>query len=159
MGTRTAALADQFEQAFDDLAKAVKDCSEGRWQEIVGPEKWTVAATAHHVAAQLSLEKEYLDAAAEGRTSPAYTWDDINTLNEKRAAENSAVGKDTVLRMIADGKASMGAYVRGLDDAQLDRTMALPLADGAEVSLQQLLEGGVLIDHARGHLKSILAAV
>ena len=157
MGTRTAALADQFEQAFDDLAKAVKECPEGRWQEICGPERWTVAATAHHVGAQLTLEKEYLDAAAQGKPSPTYTWDDINALNEKRAAANSAIGKDAVLKLLADGKASMGAYVRGLDDAQLDKTMALPLADGAEVTLQQLLEGGVLIDHANSHLKSILA--
>ena len=31
-------------------------------------------------------------------------------------------------------------------------------AGGAEVSTQQLIEGGVLIDHVRGHLKSIKEA-
>ena len=159
MGTESAALAAQFAGAFDDLAKTVRDCPDTAWGNICGDEKWTVAATAHHVATQLSLEKEYLDAAAEGRTSPSYTWDDINGANEKRAAANSSVGKDEVLRLLAEGKAGIEPWVRSLDDAQLENKMALPLANGAEVTLRQLLEGGVLIDHARSHLKSIQAAI
>ena len=50
------------------------------------------------------------------------------------------------------------AYLRGLSDDQLDRTGELALADGASVSTQQLIEGGVLIDHVRGHLQSMRAA-
>lgn len=46
-----------------------------------------------------------------------------------------------------------------LSDEQLDRTAPLALADGAGVSAQQLIEGGVLIEHVRGHLNSIRAAV
>jgi hypothetical protein len=45
--------------------------------------------------------------------------------------------------------------VRGLSDEQLERTAALALAGGASVSAQQLIEGGVLIDHVLGHMKSL----
>lgn len=63
-----------------------------------------------------------------------------------------------MLKLLRDGGATMAAYVRNLTDQQLDRAAPLALADGAEVSAQQLIEGGVLIDHAEAHLKSIRAA-
>ncbi|MEO6197760.1 MAG: hypothetical protein ABIP58_06585 [Dehalococcoidia bacterium] len=40
----------------------------------------------------------------------------------------------------------MAAYIRGFSDEQLDATINLPLAGGAAVATQQLIEGGVLID-------------
>ena len=158
MGTRAQALAEQFEQAFADLANTVEGASEKQWAAICGDERWTVAATAQHVGAQLPLEREYISAAAEGREMPAYTWEDINGMNEKRAKDKAACSKADVLKLLRDGGASAAAYVRGLSDDQLDRRSRLPLAGGAEVTTQQLIEGGVLIDHAVGHLKSIRAA-
>jgi uncharacterized damage-inducible protein DinB len=158
MGTRAQALADQFDQAFADLAKTVEAASEKQWAATCGDEQWSVAATAQHVGAQLPLEREYLSAAAEGRDMPAYTWEDINGMNEKRAKEQSAASKADVLKLLRDGGASMAAYVRGLSDEQLDRTASLPLAGGAQVTTEQLLTGGVLIEHATAHLASIRAA-
>lgn len=63
MGARSDALATRFEQAFTDLAKTVESCSPAQWQAVCGDEGWTVAATAHHVASQLPLEREYISAA------------------------------------------------------------------------------------------------
>ncbi|MND06330.1 hypothetical protein D3C83_276380 [compost metagenome] len=63
-----------------------------------------------------------------------------------------------MLNTIRTGAKPIGAYIRGLSDEQLDRKSPLSLADGAEVTTQQLLEGGVLIDHVGGgHLASIRA--
>ena len=101
---------------------------------------------------------EYITAAAEGREMPAYTWDDINGMNGRRAEQNSAASKADVLKELRAGAASTASYIRGLSDEQLGRAASLPLAGGASVSAQQLIEGGVLIDHVRGHLQSILAA-
>jgi hypothetical protein len=100
---------------------------------------------------------QYITAAAEGKQMPAYSWGDINGMNESRAEKNSAASKAEVLRELRDGAASTAAYVRALSDEQLDRTGALALAGGASVSAQQLIEGGVLIDHVRGHMKSLQA--
>lgn len=155
MGTNGQALADQFERELGELVNVVESCPDAQWQATCGAEGWTVAATAHHVAAQWPLEKRYIAAAAEGAPMPAETWDDINGLNGRRAAEFSACNKADVLKALRQGGPEMAAYVRGLSDDQLARTVPLPLADGAEVTAQQLIEGGVLIGHVTEHIKSI----
>jgi hypothetical protein len=158
MSKRADELAARFERAVADLAATVERCSEAQWRALCGAEQWTVAATAHHVGAQWPLEREYIVAAAEGATPPTHTWDEINQRNARHAQEFSAAARADVLSLLREGSASMAAYVRGLSDEQLDRTAPLALADGAEVSTQQLIEGGVLIAHATEHLQSIRAA-
>ena len=157
MGTRSEALAEQFEQAVADFTKAIESCSDADWRATT-PEGWTVAALAQHVAGQFSLEKEFLDAAAGTGPLVTYTWADVNAKNDARAAANTNATKEDVLAELARNVPPMAAWVRGLSDEQLDRTAPLSLADGAPVSTEQLLLGGVLIDHVNGHLKSIEAA-
>ncbi len=157
MNERGGELARQFEAAIAELADEIERCAPARWQAVCGDEGWTVAATAQHVIAQFPLERRYMAAAAEGAEMPSLTWDDINATNEQRAREQSDCAKAEVLKMLGQDVPVIASYVRGLTDAQLDSTAPLPLANGADVSAQQLIEGGVLIDHVRGHLKSIRA--
>lgn len=158
MSTTAEALAGRFEQAVEDLARAIDEASDAQWQAICGAERWTVAATAHHVGAQWPLEMEYLSAAAEGRQLPQYTWDEINARNEKHAKEFSGCSKADALRTLRENAGGVAKFVRALTDEQLDRTSSLPLAGGASVTTQQLIEGGVLIEHATAHTASIRAA-
>jgi len=159
MGDRAEALASQFEQAVDEFANTIEQCSDEQWRATCGDEGWTVAQMAQHVAGQFyPLEHEYISAAAEGREMPSYSMDDINGMNDRRAAKFSAASKADVLDTLRGDGSKMAAYVRGLSDEQLDLARPLPLAGGAPVSTQQLIEGGVLIDHVKGHLKSIRAA-
>lgn len=158
MPTRAEELATQFEQAVADFRKTVEACSDAQWSAVCNAEGWTVAQTAQHVAGQFPLEMEFITAGAEGKPLPSYNWDDINGKNDTRAAKNASASKADVLKELADGAASTAAYVRALSDEQLDRAGALALANGAEVKTQQLIEGGVLIDHVKGHLASIQAA-
>jgi len=155
MGERSNKLAGQFEQAIAEFANVVKAIPEEKWGAMGGNEGYTVAATAQHVSGQFPLEMEYISAAAEGNPMPAYSWDDINGKNDGRAEKNSAASKDQVLGELREGGASVAAYIRGLSDEQLDSKGALALAGGAEVSAEQLIQGGVLIDHVRGHMKSL----
>jgi hypothetical protein len=159
MGQRAAGLADQFERAVGELAQFIEQCPEATWSAICNAEGWTVAQAAQHVSGQFPLEMEYITAAAEGRALPTYTWEDINGKNDGRAARNKGVSKADVAKELRDGAASTAAYLRGLSDEQLDRKSALALADGAMVTTQQLIEGGVLIDHVNGHLASMRSAV
>ena len=158
MGQRSEQLASQFEQAVAEFAETVQKYPDDKWGAAQGPEGWPVAAIAQHVSGQFPLEMEYITAGAEGRDLPSYSWDDINGKNDGRAAANMSASKEDVLRELREGAASAAAYIRGLSDEQLDRKKPLPLAGGAEVTTQQLIEGGVLIDHVRGHLKSIQSA-
>lgn len=158
MGKRSDALADQFDQAIADFAKKVESCSDTQWAAVCGAEGWTVAQTAQHVSGQFPLEMEFITAAAEGKPLPAYSWDDINGKNDGRAAKNKSVSKGDVVKELRAGAASTAAYIRGLSDEQLDRTGTLALAGGASVSAEQLITGGVLIEHVTGHLQSISSA-
>ncbi len=158
MGQRTSALADQFEQAIAEFAETIQKLPDDKWLAVSGAEGWTLAATAQHVSGQFPLEMEYITAIAEGRPLPSYSWDDINGKNDSRAAKNGAVSKADVLRELRESGSSTAAYLRSLSDEQLDRTGELALAGGATVNTQALIEGGVLIDHVRGHLASIRAA-
>jgi hypothetical protein len=157
MPSRAEALANQFEQAVNDFAKTIEQVPDDKWKSQGGPEGWTIAGVAQHVSGQFPLEMEYITAAAEGKQMPGYSWDDINGKNESRAQMNSAASKDDVLRELRDGASSTASYIRGLSDEQLDRKGALALAGGAEVTAEQLIQGGVLIDHVRGHMQSLQA--
>jgi uncharacterized damage-inducible protein DinB len=158
MGERAEALANDFEQAVAEFAAEIEKLQDDRWNGAKTEEGWNVAATAQHVSGQFPLEMEYITAFSEGRPAPGYSWDDVNGKNDGRAAQNTSVSKQAVLDELKTGAASVAAYLRGLSDEQLDAKTALPLANGAEVSTQQIIEGGVLIDHVRGHLQSIRAA-
>lgn len=158
MGARATALADQLEQAIAEFAKTVEGCSDATWGATCGAEGWTVAVTAQHVAGQFPLEREFIEAAAEGRDALAYTWDDINGKNDRRAAGATTCTKAEVLALLSDGGPAITAYVRGLSDAQLDSTAPLTLAGGAALSAEALITGGVLIEHITGHTASIREA-
>ncbi|MBF6599146.1 MAG: DinB family protein [Dehalococcoidia bacterium] len=158
MGTRSDELARRFEQAVDEFAKEVQSCGDAQWDARCGAEGWTVGVTAQHVAGQFPLEREFIDEAASGGKGLTYSWDDINGMNDGRAAAHAGCTKDAVLTLLRDGGGSMAAYIRGLSDEQLDRTAPLALAGGAELTAQQLIEGPVLIEHVSGHLASMRAA-
>jgi hypothetical protein len=158
MGSRAEQLAQQFDEAVSEFIEVVEGCPDERWGAAKGAEGWNVAATAQHVSGQFPLEMEFITAAAEGRDLPAYTWDDINEKNDSRAASNDGATKEQVLQELRDLGRQARDYVAGLSDEQLDRKYPFALAGGAEVSTQQLIEGGILIDHVRAHTKSIQAA-
>jgi hypothetical protein len=157
VGKRSDELATEFEAAVADLAKEIEGCPDEKW-EATTEEGWSVGTLAQHIAGQFPLEMEFIRAGAEGKPLPAYNWDDINGKNDTRAAAEANVTKDDVLQTLRDGAASTAAYLRSLDDSALDNKAPLALANNAEVTTEQLIRGGVLIDHVRGHLKSIQAA-
>ncbi len=158
MGNRSEDLASRLEQAVNEFAKEIESCSDAQWNAKGGPEGWSVAVTAQHVAGQFPLEREIIDEAVRGGTGVAYSWDDVNGKNDTRAAANENCSKSEVLALLRKDSAGMADYIRGLSDAQLDSTAPLALAGGATPSAQQLIEGGVLIEHVTGHLASIRAA-
>jgi hypothetical protein len=158
MGERAQQLAARFEQAVEDFAAAVEACPEDVWRSVRGPEGWTVAAAAQHVSGQFPLEMEYVTAWAEGKPAPAYTWADVNAKNDARAAKNTNATKADVLKELRASAPGIASYIRGLNDEQLDRKMGLPLADGAEVTTEQVLLSGILIDHLDAHRKATVEA-
>ncbi len=159
MGKRTEALATQLDEAIAEFAKTIEGCTDAQWGAVCDAEGWTVAQLAQHVAGQFPLEMTFITAAAEGKPLPAATWDEVNGANDTRAAANRSATKSAVLQELRTNGASTAAYLRGLADEQLDRKGKLSLADGAEVTTEQLILSGVLIEHVTGHLESIRDAL
>lgn len=159
MGKIGTSLADQFDTQVQELRQFIEQCPDDKWDAVCNAEGWTVGQLAEHVAGQFPLEMEFIRAAGEGAPFPGYSWDDVNGKNDSRAAKAKGVTKAAVLAQLAAGAASTSAYVRDMSDAALTRTQPLPLAGGAEVNAQALIEGGVLIDHVRGHLASMRSAM
>ena len=158
MGQRSNALTNEFEAATAEFGQTVQAVPDDKWgADCDGG--WTVGQVAEHVAGQFPLEMEFITAAAEGRPLPGYNWDDVNAKNDGRAAQNKGMTREQVLATLNQHAPSVAAYLRGIDDGKLDSKSALPLANGAEVTTQQLIESGVLIDHVRAHLKSIQAVL
>ncbi len=158
VGQRSTEVAQRFESAVAEFETAVQAVPDDKWNaECEAP--WTTAQVAAHIAGQFPLESEIFMPAADGdKALSAFTWAEVNGRNDARAAAEANATKDDVLKTIRDGARPIAAYIRGLTDEQLDRKSPLSLADGAEVTTQQLLEGGVLIDHVGGgHLASIKA--
>jgi hypothetical protein len=159
MGQRSQALAEAFEKEIGELEAAVERCSDAQWKANCPGEEWSVGVTAQHIVGQFPLEFEYLTPLSQGKALPGYSWDDINGKNDKRAAGDANVSRQDVLSLLRSERTRIAGWLRGLDDGQLDNQQPLALADGASVSTQNLIEGGVLIDHVRGHTNNIKAAL
>jgi hypothetical protein len=50
MGAKGEALARQFEAKTAEATAVLEKLSDADWKKTTAAEKWTVAATAHHIA-------------------------------------------------------------------------------------------------------------
>ena len=50
MGTRSEALAKQFEAKVQEAVAVIEQLSEADWKQVTAAERWTVRVTAHHRA-------------------------------------------------------------------------------------------------------------
>jgi hypothetical protein len=157
MGARADMLAKQFEEKAGELTDTIDKLSDSDWKKVTAAEKWSVGVTAHHVAGSHEPIAGMAKAVASGQTLPPFTMEMLHEGNAKHAKEFAGCTKAETLALQKKGVASAAATVRGLSDAELDRTGTL-LTDMPAMSVRQMIEA-VLIDHVREHLDSIRATV
>jgi hypothetical protein len=157
MGARADMLAKQFEEKAGELTDTIDELSDSDWKKVTAAEKWSVGVTAHHVAGSHEPIAGMVKAVASGQTLPPFTMEMLHEGNAKHAKEFAGCTKAETLALQKKGVASAAATVRGLADAELDRTGTL-LTDMPAMSVRQIIES-VLIDHVREHLDSIRATV
>jgi hypothetical protein len=157
MGARADMLAKQFEEKAGELTDTIDKLSDSDWKKVTAAEKWSVGVTAHHVAGSHEPIAGMAKAVASGQTLPPFTMEMLHEGNAKHAKEFAGCTKAETLALQKKGVASAAATVRGLADAELDRTGTL-LTDMPAMSVRQIIES-VLIDHVREHLDSIRATV
>jgi hypothetical protein len=155
---RSAALAASFEDAITGVAALVEGCSDAEWQQVCTGEQWSVAVTAHHIAASTSPLMDFIGLVADGQPLPPITLDMIHDGNANHAQAFAQCTREETLVLLRDDGARVADRVRALSDEQLDRTAAVPLFGGAETSAQALIET-LLIGHPKDHGGSIKAAL
>src|SRR5262245_38862509 len=157
MGARAEALAKAFEAKVDEMTAAIEKCSDADWKKVTAAEKWPVGVTAHHVAGAHEGISGLVKTMASGQQLPSLTMAMIDEGNAKHAKDFANVTKAETLALHRKNAAAAAASVRGIGDADLDRSASV-LVGMPAMTTQQAIEG-ILINHITGHLGSIKATV
>ena len=157
MSARGESLAKQFEGRAAEMTELLEKLTEADWKKVTTAEKWTVGVAAHHAAGAHEGISGIVKSVAAGRSMPNFTMDMLHDMNAKHASEHASCTKAETLALHKTGAAAATALVRGLSDAELDRSGAV-LAGMPAMTTQQVVEG-ILINHINEHLTSIRATV
>ena len=115
-----------------------------------------MGCVAHHVAGGHARIAGLLQMVAKDQPLPKLTRDLVNENNAKHLAEHPNPDKAETLEMFRANGAKASAIVRGLSDAELDRSGTV-LTDIPVMTVHQAIEG-ILINHVHEHLGSIRVA-
>ena len=152
MSARAKELAAQFEQINQQVIDVIAGDTD--LSVICPSEGWTAAAIGAHIGgAHRGILEGLMQPIIAGREIPSAVGPSDEG-NAKQAAENATLPRDQILRLLRDHGAMATAYLRSLSDADLDRTIILPLFGENPVTAQQVIEW-VLIGHAAEHANSL----
>jgi hypothetical protein len=151
-------LADRFEQANRELIAVIECCSEAQWRAHCADEGWAVGVAAHHLAEDHVMLAGLAQAVATGQPVPALTWEMINEFNAQHAQQHADCTREETVELLRRNGVEAASIVRGLSDAQLERSAVLPWEGGPPWSARRVIEEK-LIGHFDEHLASIRAAV
>lgn len=157
MGTESAALADRFTRANNELIALVECLTDMQWAARSEVEGWSVGVVAHHLATDHPILASFVEAIAADQPLPPWTGAMIDQYNARHAADHRDCTREETLTLLRREGNAATSVVRGLTDEQLDRAAVIPWEAGALVSARQLIERK-LIGHIAEHLDSLRAA-
>ena len=157
MSARADSLAKQFEARAAEMTKALGQLTEADWKKVTDAEKWPVGVTAHHVAGSHEPIAGIVKTVAAGQSIPNFTMAMLDESNAKHAREFAGCTKAETLALHEKGVATAAATVRGLSDAELERSGTV-ITGAPAMTAQQVIEG-ILISHIGEHLGSIQKTV
>ena len=157
MGARAETLAKQFEAKAADMTSVLDKLSDADWKKVTAAEKWSVGVTAHHVAGAHEAIAGIVKTVASGQSMPEFTMAMLDDMNAKHAVESANCTKAETLALHKKGVGAAAAIVRGLSDAELDKSGTV-LKEMPAMTTQQIVEN-ILINHISDHLGSIKATV
>ena len=157
MGARAEQLAKKFDESCHEFTKVIAGLSDADWKKVTAAEKWPIGCVAHHVAGGHARISGFLHMVAKGQPLPKLTRDIVNENNARHAVEHANPDKAETLELFRTNGAKASAIVRGLSDAELDRSGTV-LTDIPAMAVHQAIEG-ILINHVREHLGSIRATI
>jgi Mycothiol maleylpyruvate isomerase N-terminal domain len=157
MGARAEALAKKFEAKAQEATGVIERLSDADWKKTTSAEKWPVGVVAHHMAMAHEAIAGLMKTVSGGQSVPNLTMDMLNQMNAKHAQEHATCTKAETLALHRKSAAAAAAAVRGLGDAELDRSGTV-LTGMPPMSAEQIASG-ILVGHIDEHLGSIRATV
>jgi len=157
MGARAESLAKQYEAKAAEMTATLNRLSDADWKKTTDAEKWSVGVTAHHVAGGHEPIAGIAKTVAAGQSIPNFTLAILNDMNAKHAKDSAGCTKAETLALHEKGVKAATAVLRGLDDAQLDKSGTV-LTGVPPMTCQQAIEG-ILISHIDDHMGSIRKTV
>src|SRR4051812_26564686 len=146
---KAAAQFEQINQQVIDMISGATDLS------VPCPaEGWTAAAVAAHIGgAHRGILEGLIQPIVAGREIPSAVGPSDEG-NARQAAENAALPREQILRLLRDHGAMATAYLRSLSDEDLDRTVTIPIFGENPVTAETVIER-ILIGHAADHANSL----
>ena len=157
MGARAEALAKQFETKAAEMTETLEKLTDVDWKKTTAGEKWSVGITAHHVAGAHEAIAGIVKTLASGQSVPGFSMAMLHDMNAKHASEHANCTRAETLALHKKGAAAAAALVRGLSDAELDKSGTVA-KEMPVMTAQQFIENA-LINHVNEHLGSIRATV
>lgn len=156
MGAKGEQYAKQFQGKVDEAVALLEKLSEADWNKTTGGEKWTVAATAHHVARSYEPITGIIKTLAAGESLPNFTPQMLDEMNAQHAKEFAACSKAETIALLKSGAATAAATVRGLSDAELAKSGTV-FAGRPAMTAEDMVKFA-LLGHLEEHFGSIRQA-
>ena len=158
MGAKTEALAKQFESKARDAVTTLEKLGDADWKKVTAAEKWTVGATAHHLAGGLGAVAGLVTGLVAGAPSRGeFTRAMLDQMNAQHAKEHANCTRAETLALFHQGTATALGVVRGLNDDQLGRSGTV-FTDTPPMTTEQMIMLG-LLGHLDEHIGSIRKTV
>ena len=153
MGAKGEAFARQFEAKVEEATALLEKLSDADWKKTTAAEKWTVAATAHHVASSHEPLTRIITTIAAGQVLPHFTRPMLDEMNAQHAREFAGCTKPETIALHKKGAAAAAAAVRGLSDPELAKTGTV-FTGMPPMSAEEMVKGA-LLGHIDEHFGSI----
>lgn len=155
MGARAEELARKFDESCREMNRVVEGLSDADWKKVTSAESWPVGVVAHHAAEAHAGIAGLVEKVAKDQPLPGLTMDMIHANNATHAKAQANVTKAETLALLKANGSQASAIVRGLSDAELDRSASVLVGMPAMTAAQAI--EGILINHVIEHLGSIKA--
>ena len=157
MSARATQLADQTDEAINEVVAFVETLPEDKWTAFCDPEQCTAAALATHIAfAATGVLNALVKPVVTGEPLMPITPEQLHAGNAENARKYANRSKAEVLADLRTNGTEASSYVRGLSDEELQRSAVLFFSP-EPVTADFIIEH-VIINHSLEHLESMRTA-
>lgn len=156
MSARAEALARKVETANKELLATIERSSDDQWTAKCADGDWTQGFVGYHAATSIGNITQLVKSIAAGQPNQPITFDQIDQMNALFHGQHANATKQDAVDMVRANSPAAVAMVKGLSDAELDRTTTLAVGM-PPASVEQIVEM-LLVGHPTNHMESIRKA-